>query len=133
MVEAQSIGVIPAGQLTILNTTSTIGVRGVRVSLVSIFGRVIVGDVGQASVLVRLRHGADPTKLVALGRVTTGSDGVYLDVVPLSRTQYFQAIADVPATDLGAAGCQASFADIPCIDATNAGVHLMSDPMLVKP
>jgi hypothetical protein len=131
-VEAQSITEIPAGQIDILSTKSAIRVHGMRVVLVIIFGRVVVGGEPQGSVLVRLRYGAAATKLVALGRVRTGSDGVYIEVANLSRTRYFQAVADVPAKDLGAAGCQASFSNISCLDATIAASQLVTGPMLVK-
>ena len=132
-VEAQSVAVVPAGQVDLAATTSTARVSGIRVVLVTVFGRVLVGGVPTGSVVVRLRRGRAPTKLLGLGRVTTGGDGVYLDVVALPRTQYFQAIAYLPARDLGAAGCQASFADIPCLDATTGAGHVASATVIVQP
>ena len=132
-VEAQSVAVVPAGQVDLAATTSTARASGIRVVLVTVFGRVLVGGVPAGSVVVRLRRGHTPTKLVGLARVRTGGDGVYLDVVALPRTQYFQAIAYLPAKDLGAAGCQASFADIPCLDATTGAGHVASATVSVSP
>ncbi len=132
-VEAQAVAVVPAGQVDLTATTSTARASGVRVVLVTLFGRVLVDGVPAGSVVVRLRRGHAPAKLVGLGRVRTGGDGVYLDVVALPRTQYFQAVAYVPAKDLGAAGCQASFADIPCLDATTGAGHVASGTVIVPP
>jgi hypothetical protein len=132
-VEAQSAAVVPAGEVDLAATTSTARAGGIRVVLVTVFGRVLVGGVPTGSVVVRLRRGHTPTKLVGLGRVTTGGDGVYLDVVALLRTSYFQAIASIPAKDLGAAGCQASFPDIPCLDATTGAGRVASATVTASP
>ena len=132
-VEAQSAAVVPAGEVDLAATTSTARAGGIRVVLVTVFGRVLVGGVPTGAVVVRLRRGPTPTKLVGLGRVTTGADGVYLDVAALLRTQYFQAIAYLPAKDLGAAGCQASFPDIPCLDATTGAGRVASATVTASP
>jgi hypothetical protein len=132
-VEAQALTVVPGGQVDLAATTSTARVSGTRAVLVTVFGRVLVGGVPTGSVVVRLRRGHTPTKLVGLARVRTGGDGVYLDVVALPRTQYFQAIAYLPAKDLGAAGCQASFADIPCVDATTGAGRVASATVTASP
>ena len=132
-VEAQSVTVVPSGEVDLAATTSTVRASGVRVVLVTVFGRVLVGGVPAGSVVVRLRRGHTATKLVGLARVRTGGDGVYLDVVALPRTQYFQAIVYLPAKDLGAAGCQATFADTPCLDATSGGGQVASAVVSVSP
>ncbi len=132
-VEAQSSSVVPAGEVDLAAMTSTARAGGVRVVVVTIFGRVLVGGAPTGSVVVRLRRGPTATKLVGLVRVRTGADGVYLDVVALPRAQYFQAIVYLPAKDLGAAGCQASFADIPCLDATTGAGHVVSSIVSAQP
>jgi hypothetical protein len=131
-VEAQSTAEIPAGELVISGTRWTIKVRGEAVVLVAVSGQVLFDGQPQASVLVRIRHGATASKLVGLGRVRTGSDGRYVEVAPVLRTQYLQAAADLPAKDLGASGCQASFATIDCLDATSGAAHLVSATIVVK-
>ena len=131
-VEAQSAVAVPAGEVDLAATTAIARANGSRVVLVTLFGRVLVGGMPLGSVVVRLRRGQLPRKLVGLTRVRTGGDGVFLDVVALPRTQYFQAIAFVPAKDLGAAGCQASFPDIPCLDATTGAGHVASAVVVVK-
>jgi hypothetical protein len=132
-VEAQSVAVVPGGEVDLAATTSTARASGIRVALVTVFGRVLVGGVPAGSVVVRLRRGHTPTKLFGLARVRTGGDGVYLDVVALPRSLYLQAIAYLPAKDLGAAGCQASFPDIPCLDATSGAGHVASATVSVSP
>ena len=92
--------------------------------LLIISGRVLVDGEPQPGVTVRIRHGTLPSKLIALARVPTGSDGVYLAILVQHSTQYVQASANLPPTDAGSAGCQPSFDGIPCLDATTGAGHL---------
>jgi hypothetical protein len=131
-VEAQSTVEVLTGEILISSTKTRITVRGTPLDLGLVFGRVLVGGEPQAAVIVRIRHGADPSKLVALGRVRTGSDGVYVDVIVLRGSQYLQASADLPVNDLGTSGCHPSFADIPCLDATTSAGHVVSSTILIK-
>ena len=48
------------------------------------------------------------------------------------KREYFQASTDLPAMDLGASACQASFANIPCLDVTSGAGRTVSGTMLVK-
>jgi hypothetical protein len=132
-VEAQSSVEIPAGQIDIFGTKSTIKVRGAHVVLLTVSGQMVADGQPQSSILVRIRHGGNVAKLVALGRVRTGGDGRYITVVALERKQYFQASADVPARDLGASGCQASVATVPCLDATIGAGHVASSAVMFSP
>ena len=131
-VEAQSVVTIPAGQAVIFGKKSTTKVHGEKVVRVLITGQVLVGGEPVGPVLVTIRHGASPTKLVSLGAVRSGTDSGYTKWVTLLKpVQYFQASAFVPVKDLGAAGCQASFG-VPCVDATAGAGRVISGTMLVK-
>jgi hypothetical protein len=132
-VEAQATVDVPLGQIVIVPSTLTAKVRGVTLTLLVISGQVLVNGEPQGSVLVRVRHGSAPTKLVGLGRVTTSAAGTFTQVVQLAHAQYIQASADVPAGELGEAGCQPSFAGVACVDATSAAGHLVSSTILVRP
>lgn len=131
-VEAQSTAQVLAGAITIDATTTPIKLQAKPMVLLIVSGRVLVDNQPQAGVLVRIRHGAFISKLVGLGRVRTASDGLYLQATLMHATQYLQASADLPATDLGESGCQPSFGDIPCLDATTGTGHVASMNMLVK-
>src|SRR5262249_46543422 len=74
---------------------------GSRLAVVVVSGRVLVDGQPQAGVLVRLRSGSRPTNLAGLGRVRTGSDGVYLQAAVSRSARYFQASADLPVRDSG--------------------------------
>jgi hypothetical protein len=96
-------------------------------------GQVLVGGEPVGSVTVTIRHGSSPTKLVALGTFKAGADGGYTAFATLTKSrQYFQASAHLPAKDLGASGCQASFSGVPCVDATTGAGRAVSGIMLVK-
>jgi hypothetical protein len=56
----------------------------------------------------------------------TDADGLVGIVGTLTKTAYFKVTAVVPERDLGAAGCTATFAPVPCIGATVAGQTLTS-------
>ena len=53
-------------------------------------------------------------------------------VTLLARSQYFQASTHLPAKDLGATGCQASFPGVPCVSATQGAGRAISGTMLFK-
>jgi hypothetical protein len=131
-VEAQSTDQVLLAGITIDATNTTVKLNGAPLTLLIVSGRVLLDNQPQASVLVRVRHGTAPTRLVALGRVGTGSDGVYLIVTVSQQTQYLEASADLPVIDLGPNGCQPSFADVPCLDATTSAGHVASPNMLVQ-
>ncbi len=119
-VEAQSTVNVLAAGITIEATTTTLELHGTPVRLLLVSGRVFVDGQPLAGALVRIRHGPRPSQLVALGRVRTGSDGLYVQVSILKATQYLEASVSIPSNDLGSAGCQPSFADTPCLDATTS-------------
>ena len=74
-----------------------------------------------------IRHGVTRTKLVSLGSTKTNASGSFLKRVTVKKPQYFQAGATVGGQELGAAGCTASFGSaVPCVNATNARVALVS-------
>jgi hypothetical protein len=132
-VEAQSVVTIPDGQIVIFGKKSTARVSGKPVSRVLITGRVLVGGEPTGPVLVTIRHGRTPTGLVSLGVAHAGKDGGYTKLVKLTRkAEYFQASSHLPAKNLGAAGCQASFPGVPCVDATQGAGRTISGTMLVK-
>jgi hypothetical protein len=132
-VEAQSIVTIPVGQIVIYGKKSAAKVKGKSVVRVEISGQVLVGGEPVGPVLVTIRHGSSPAKLVSLGTAKVGSDGGYTKFVTVTGSrQYFQASAHVPAKDLGANGCQASFPGVPCVDATTGAGRAISGTMLVK-
>jgi hypothetical protein len=131
-VEAQSTVEALAGQITIAGSPTTVTVRGTKLELAIVTGSVLVNGQPLAGVVVRVRHGAVATKLVAAGRVGTGADGVYVQVVVMQQNQYVQASAAIPPVDLGPAGCQASFGEIPCLDATTTAGHVATAPLLIK-
>ena len=98
-----------------------------------ITGRVLVGGEPVGPVLVTIRHGSSATKLDSLGAVHAGTDGGYTKTVRLiTRSEYFQTSTLLPAKDLGAAGCQASFPGVACVDATQGAGRAISGTMLVK-
>jgi hypothetical protein len=130
-VEAQSTDQVLMSGITIDAAKTSVKLRGAPLTLLIVSGRVLLDNQPQAGVLVRVRHGAAPTRLVALGRVGTGSDGVYLIVTVIKAAQYLQASADLPVTDLGPSGCQPSFG-VPCLDATTGAGHVVSANMLVQ-
>jgi len=131
-VEAQSnLQLLMAG-ITIDDTKTTVMLRGSPLALAIVSGRVLVDGQPQAGVLVRLRSGSRPTNLAALGRVRTGSDGLFAQVAVLSSTRYFQASADLPVTDGGAGPCAPSFGNVPCLDVTTNAGHVTSPALLVK-
>jgi hypothetical protein len=132
-VEAQSTVAIPSGQVVIFGKKSTAKVGGKPVVRLTITGQVLVGGEPQGPVRVTIRHGAAPTKLVSLGSVVTGTDGGYTKVVTLlAKKQYFQAVAELRSKDLGSTGCQSSFPNVPCLDATAGAGRTVSGLMLVK-
>jgi hypothetical protein len=131
-VEAQSIVTIPEGQIVIFGKKQAAVVKGKRVTRLMISGQVLVGGEPVGPVLVTIRHGASATKLVSLGTVHAWSDGGYTKFVTLTApTQYFQASAHLPAKDLGASSCQASFG-VPCVSATSGAGRVISGTMQVK-
>lgn len=131
-VEAQSTDEVLGTAVTIDATTTTVKVHGAALALLIVSGRVLDDNEPAAGVLVRVRHGPSPTKLVGLGRVRTGADGFYLIVTVIQTNQYLQAGADLPATDLGTNSCQPSFPDVPCLDATTGAGHAVSATVLVR-
>lgn len=131
-VEAQSTNQVLTSAITLDATTTPIKLNGTRMVLLIVSGRVLVNNQPAPGVLVRIRHGPELSKLVALGRVQTASDGVYLQATLIRATQYLQASGDLPATDLGASGCQPSFPNVPCLDATTGRGHVVSQNLLVK-
>jgi hypothetical protein len=132
-VEAQSVVNIPAGQIVIFGKKSTLKAHGKTVFRVLITGQVREGGETVGPVLVTIRHGSSKTKLVSLGGVKTGSDSGFTKFATLlTKSQYFQASANVLGQDLGAAGCQASFGSVPCVDASVGAGRLVSGMMLVK-
>ena len=119
-VEAQSIVTIPAGQVVIFGKKSTARSHGKTLVRVLVTGQVLVGGEPVGPVLVTIRHGISPSKLVSLGTVEDRqrTAGTRSSSRCSTKTEYFQASAHVPAKDLGASGCQASFPGVPCVDAT---------------
>ena len=131
-VEAQSIVNIPTGQIVIFGKKSTMSIHGKRVEVATISGQVLVGGEPRGPGLVTIRHGAVPTKLVSLGGDRTGTNGGYTKLVILTgKREYFQASTNLAAMDLGASACQASFANIPCLDVTSGAGRTVSGTMLV--
>jgi hypothetical protein len=131
-VEAQSNLQLLMSGITIDAMTTMTTFRGSRLAVVVVSGRVLVDGQPQAGVLVRLRSGSRPTNLAALGRVRTGSDGVFVQAVVLSSTRYFQASADLPVRDSGAGSCAPSFENVPCLDVTADAGSVASPALLVK-
>jgi hypothetical protein len=132
-VEAQSVVTLPAGQIVIYGKKTTGKVKGKSVIRVEISGQVLVGGEPVGPVLVTIRHGSSPARLVSLGTAKAGSDGGYTKFATLvGPRQYFQASANVPAKDLGSSGCQASFPGVPCVDATTGAGRTISGTMLVR-
>jgi hypothetical protein len=132
-VEAQSIVTIPEGQIVIYGKKTAGKIKGRSVIRLEISGRVLVAGEPVGPLLVTIRHGSSPAKLISLGTVKVGTDGGYTKFATLTgRRQYFQASAHLPAKDLGASGCQASFQGVPCVDATTGAGRTISGTMLVK-
>jgi hypothetical protein len=131
-VEAQSNLQLMMAGITIDATKTMVTLHGSPLALVVVTGRVLVDGQPQAGVLVRLRSGSRPSNLAALGRVRTGSDGVFLQVAVLKSTRYFQASADLPVSDDGAAGCAPSFDGVPCLDVTTDAGNVTSPALLTK-
>jgi hypothetical protein len=132
-VEAQSIVTIPVGQIVIFGKKSTASAKGKSFIRVTISGQVLVGSEPVGPVTVTVRHGSTPAKLVSLGVFKTGTDGGYTAYAKLiTPREYFQASAHLPAKDLGASGCTASFPGVPCVDATTGAGRAISGTMLVR-
>jgi hypothetical protein len=130
--EAQSATVVPGGQLDLQAATSSLRVHKTTVPVAVVSGQVSIGAQPQPSVLVRVRRGGSANALHVLTRVRTGLGGEFAAVALLSGRTSFQAVADIPGKDLGTAGCQQSFPDIPCLDATNGAIRLTSAVVTVK-
>jgi hypothetical protein len=130
--EAQSTTVVPNGQLDLEAAKSSLLVQRKAVPVAVVSGQVSVAGQPQPNVLVRLRRGAGPSAMHVLTRVRTGVAGEFAAVALLTGPTAFQAVADIPAKDLGTAGCQSSFAGIPCLDATGGAVRLTSAVVTVK-
>src|SRR6478672_9648154 len=73
-VEAQSVVVIPTGQIVIFGKKSTAKLKGNRVVRVQITGQVLVKSEPVGPLFVTIRHGSSTTSLVSLGGVKTGAD-----------------------------------------------------------
>jgi hypothetical protein len=132
-VEAQSVVVIPTGQIVIFGKKSTAKIEGKTVERVQITGQVLVQSEPVGPLRVTIRHGSQKTGLVSLGGVPAGKDGGYTKFAVLTKArQYYQASANVPAKDLGTGGCQASFVSTPCLDATSGAGRVVSGLMLVR-
>jgi hypothetical protein len=131
-VETQSVVTTPVGQLDLQAAKSSLRVQRKTVAVAVISGSVSVGGQPQPAVIVRLRRGPIVSALQVLTRVHTGAAGEFAAVALLPQRTSFQAVATIPAKDLGAAGCQASSPDIPCLDATSGAVRLTSAVVTVK-
>jgi hypothetical protein len=132
-VEAQSIVDIPTGQIVIYGKKSTERAHHKLVVVLTISGQARVAGDPVGPVVVTIRHGSARHGLVFAGRVNTGSNGGYTKLVVLgARREYFQVTARLPGVDLGASGCQQSFANVPCVDATAGAGRTVSGTMLVK-
>jgi hypothetical protein len=133
-VEAQSLVVIPTGQIVIFGKRANKTVQGKTVFRLQISGQVLVQSEPVGPVVVTVRHGAGKDHLVSLGAVHTGGDGGYTIFARLAKgPQYYQAAAYVPPKDLGPSGCEASFPNTPCLSATSGAGRVVSGLMLVRP
>ena len=133
-VEAQSLVVIPTGQIVIFGKRVNKTVHGTTVYRLQISGQVLVQSEPVGPVVVTVRHGAGKDHLVALGAVHTGGNGGYTIFATLAKApQYYQAAAYVPPKDLGPSGCEASFPNTPCVSATSGAGRVVSGVMLVRP
>ena len=119
-VEAQSTTHLAAGVLTI-------GAKRTG-SQVVLSGKLVVDGEAMDDITVRVKHGALPSKLTTAGGVKTGSGGNWSLSTRLTKAQYFQAGATIGNSDLGVAGCKASFG-VPCLEATIGGTSFVS-PLL---
>jgi hypothetical protein len=132
-VEVQSVITIPEGQIVIFGKKSNATQHGKHVVKVLITGQVLVGSEPVGPGIVTIRHGSSPTKLVSLGGAKTGTNGGYTKFAVLSgKHEYFQASTFLAPKDLGSSGCQASFPNVPCVDATAGSGRVISGVMLVK-
>jgi hypothetical protein len=83
--------------------------------------------------IVTIRHGSSPAKLVSLGSAKVGTDGGFTKFATITGSrEYFQVSAHLPPKDLGASGCQASFAGVPCVGATMGAGRTISGTMRVR-
>jgi hypothetical protein len=132
-VEAQSIVNIPTGQIVIYGKKSTVRSHHKTVSVLTISGQVLVAGEPVGPGVVTIRHGTGRHNLVSLGGVKTGTNGGYTKIVDLAgHREYFQVTTRLPAVDLGASGCQQSFSNVPCVNATAGAGRTVSGTMLVK-
>jgi hypothetical protein len=132
-VEAQSLVNIPTGQIVIFGKKSTVRAHHKTAVVLTISGQVLVGGQPVGPGTVTISHGVTRHNLVSLGGVKTGSNGGYTKLVDLAANrEYFQVSARLPGVDLGAAGCQQSFSNVPCVDATAGAGRTVSGTMLVK-
>jgi hypothetical protein len=130
--EAQSATAVPGGQIDLQAAKSSVRIQRTTVPVAVVSGQVSIGGQPQPSVLVRLRRGGSASTLHVLTRVRTGLGGEFAAVALLSAKTSFQGVADIPAKDLGTAGCQQSFPDIPCLDATSGAIRLTSAVVTVS-
>ena len=102
---------------------------------VAISGSVTAGGQAVAGQTVSILAGATAAKLKQVARVTTRANGSFSFATRLKAATFFQAKASVPERDLGATGCQATFASlvIQCISATVAGADLTSGAVKAVP
>ena len=132
-VEAQSIVNIPTGQIVIYGKKSTVRSHHKTTVVLTISGQVLVAGQPVGPEVVTIRHGATRHRLVSLGGVKTGANGGYTKLIDFApRREYFQVSARLAAVDLGASGCQQSFPNVPCVDATAGAGRTVSGTMLVK-
>jgi hypothetical protein len=116
--EAQSNVHMPAGVITI-NTKLSNG-------RIALSGTLLVGGEPASGVSVGIARGALKTHLVSMGSAKTNGVGKYLMLAKMSTAKWFQAGATIAGKELGPGACQASFAGVPCTDATAGDVSIVS-------
>jgi hypothetical protein len=136
-VETQSLVQTPSLKASVKVTSKSRKVKGKKVvtNTATVSGTVTAGGQGVAGQQVTVLAGSSPTKLRAIGRVTTRANGSFSLATKLKATTYFQAKATLPNRDLGTAGCTATFSTlgIQCISATVAGADLTSATVRAVP
>jgi len=122
-VEAQSV-VLQPRQVILQGRKSVVKkkVKGriVRTTYVTLTGSLTENLKGLGGVSVTLTSGTSASALKAFKVVTTNTGGGFSVKLKVTRTTVYGANATLADRDLGATGCTATFAPVPCTDATIA-------------
>ena len=93
---------------------------------VTVGGTLTAGGTALPARSVTITTGPTKTKRARLATVPTNANGVFRKTSIVKSPQWFQSSTTLAAQSLGAAGCTATFAPVPCISASVGSYRLVS-------